>query len=528
MRCSSILIFISFVGLLLRKEALAQFLEPECGLSGMDIKIFGGVNATHGAFPWMAYLYFNENTFLCGGSLIHKRIVLTAAHCIRNTEYLSVRLGEHYTASRAASSTVYRVTLAIRNRLYSKTEHIHDIGLLRLDREVMFNAYIKPVCIITNPRTVPYVSTYTATGWGRTENSVISAVLQVVQLTDTDPNRCYEYMKLRLGPEQICAFNPTGDTCSGDSGGPLVQIVNIDGIWRYVQFGIVSYGMENCMSPGVYVRVHHYVDWILDKIQIALTYKEALAQFLEPQCGLSGVDDKVFGGVNATHGAFPWMAYLYFNENDFLCGGSLIHKRFVLTAAHCIRHTEYLSVRLGEHYTASRAESSTVYNVTLAIRNRLYRKAEHVHDIGLLRLNREVVFNAYIRPVCIITNPRRVPHVNTYTATGWGSTENSRISAVLQMVQLTDIDPNTCYDNMKLRLGPGQICAASPTGDTCSGDSGGPLVQNVNVDGTWRYVQFGIVSYGMQRCMGPGVYVRVHYYLDWILDKIQFALTYRG
>ncbi|KAH8321260.1 hypothetical protein KR059_008935 [Drosophila kikkawai] len=264
-----------------------------------------------------------------------------------------------------------------------------------------------------------------------------------------------------------------------------------------------------------------------------LLRKEALAQFLEPQCGLSGVDDKVFGGVNATHGAFPWMAYLYFNENDFLCGGSLIHKSN--------------SVRLGEHYTASRAESSTVYNVTLAIRNRLYRKAEHVHDIGLLRLNREVVFNggltlnlppklfsqvllptAYIRPVCIITNPRRVPHVNTYTATGWGSTENSRISAVLQMVQLTDIDPNTCYDNMKLRLGPGQICAASPTGDTCSGDSGGPLVQNVNVDGTWRYVQFGIVSYGMQRCMGPGVYVRVHYYLDWILDKIQFALTYRG
>ncbi|XP_070141498.1 serine protease grass-like [Drosophila kikkawai] len=234
------------------------------------------------------------------------------------------------------------------------------------------------------------------------------------------------------------------------------------------------------------------------------------------------------GGLDFRHEAYPWMAYLYDHENEFVCDGSLIHKRFVLTAAHCISSFVDLSVRLGKHYTASRAESSTVYNVTLAIRNRLYSKAEHVHDIGLLRLDREVVFNAYIRPVCVIKNRRRVPHVNTYTTTGWDRTENSRISSVLKVVQLTEVDPNACTEYSRRRLNFGQFCASNSTGDTCSGDSGGPLVQIVNVDGTWRYVQFGIVSYGMQRCMGPGVYVRVHSYVDWILDKMQFALTYKN
>ncbi|XP_070141500.1 spaetzle-processing enzyme-like [Drosophila kikkawai] len=270
MRCSWIPIFVTFVGLLLRKEALAQLLEPQCGLSRVDI---GGLDFRHEAYPWMAYLYHDENDFVCGGSLIHKRFVLTAAHCIRHTEYLSVRLGGHYTASRSNSSTVYRVTLAFRNRLYSEENHVHDIGLLRLDREVKFNAYIRPICILTNSTVIPRITTYTAMGWNMTENNRTSAVFQAVQLTEMNLITCYDYMKLPVGPGQLCAANPTGNTCSGYSGGSLVQIVNINGTRRFVQFGIASYGVPRCMGPGVYVRVHYYVDWILNVIRQGLTLK---------------------------------------------------------------------------------------------------------------------------------------------------------------------------------------------------------------------------------------------------------------
>ncbi|KAH8248661.1 hypothetical protein KR032_001975, partial [Drosophila birchii] len=290
---------------------------------------------------------------------------------------------------------------------------------------------------------------------------------------------------------------------------------------------------------------------------------KALAQFLEHNCGFSGVVDKIIGGTNATHGAFPWMAYLYRFENDFTCGGSLIHKRKIwpllleiifklllipnrICVNCCSLHREFRSsvsiihvyilcslhmnnyhlstVRLGEYYTESRADSSTVYTVTLGIRNRLYNKAEHINDIGVLRLNRDVQFNANIRPVCILTDNSKLPLVSSYTVTGWGRTANSRISAVLQMLQLQDIDPINCLEHMGLPLGPGQICAAHRTGDTCLGDSGGPLVHSVNIDGTLRYVQYGLVSYGVSECVGAGVYTRVHHYVDWIQRVIEYGL----
>ncbi|KAH8281424.1 hypothetical protein KR054_000442 [Drosophila jambulina] len=317
MRCSVILIFVPFVGLLIRQEALAQFLEPQCGLTGVADRIMGGTNALHGQFPWMAYLYQNENDFTCGGSLIHKReicffgeslvgsyLIFTiyfnricfdccSLHCESGNSVSiifyklifslsidnsyrpsSVRLGEYYTESRADSSTVYGVSMAFRNRLYNKAEHIHDIGLLRLDRDVYFNANIRPVCILTDSMRVPNVNTYTVTGWGKTSVSTsrTSAVLQMLELQDIDINKCYEHMGLQLNPGQICASNPRGDTCLGDSGGPLVHRVNVDGTSRYVQFGLVSYGLSVCTGPGVYTRVHHYVDWILRAVEYGLTH----------------------------------------------------------------------------------------------------------------------------------------------------------------------------------------------------------------------------------------------------------------
>ena len=56
----------------------------------LSLQIVGGENATLGEFPWMALLGFKikvgrtkEDIFyLCGGSLINKHYVLTAASCV--------------------------------------------------------------------------------------------------------------------------------------------------------------------------------------------------------------------------------------------------------------------------------------------------------------------------------------------------------------------------------------------------------------------------------------------------------------
>ena len=60
--------------------------------------IVGGTGAVKGYFPWQVAIY-NDKVFMCGGSLISKIHILTAAHCFqgRNIDVsrYTVVLGDH-------------------------------------------------------------------------------------------------------------------------------------------------------------------------------------------------------------------------------------------------------------------------------------------------------------------------------------------------------------------------------------------------------------------------------------------------
>ncbi|KAF2895319.1 hypothetical protein ILUMI_10857 [Ignelater luminosus] len=270
----------------------------ECGTLSSD-RIVGGKEADLDEFPWMALVEYqktNGRGFYCGGVLISKRYVLTAAHCVkgkdlpRDWRVVSVRLGEHDLSSevdcaKGSDGDEYcsdkpvnvPVTETIAHESYDplSIDQHHDIALLRLIRNVDLTDWIKPICV---PTTAALLNdkysgvNMTVAGWGKTESRSESNVKLKLNLQVKDNTHCQSVYRGRVnfGLGQLCAGGELGkDSCRGDSGGPLMAIdTKLTGV--YYVYGIVSFGPNPCGLegwPGVYTRVTEYVPWIISKLK---------------------------------------------------------------------------------------------------------------------------------------------------------------------------------------------------------------------------------------------------------------------
>ncbi|XP_017119998.2 CLIP domain-containing serine protease B15-like [Drosophila elegans] len=271
------LLSFAFFALLLCHECLAQLMEEICeGHADFGPKIVNGTNARPFDTAWMASLYnisHNTNEFICGGSLIHKRFVLTAAHCSLRQEKLLVRMGESdrsCPAWKCRGLKEYDVIEAIPHPQFNISGRFeNDIGLLKLQTEVTFNDHIRPICFILDEAVhAERIQRFRAFGWGATLQNVQSSKLQTIKLTRKNSKNCLKNYNIPdANDQQICAGNDFGDTCIGDSGGPLASDFIYRGKTSFVLFGIVSYGGRFCnLNAAVYTNAMSYKDWVADNV----------------------------------------------------------------------------------------------------------------------------------------------------------------------------------------------------------------------------------------------------------------------
>ncbi|XP_063985537.1 CLIP domain-containing serine protease HP8-like [Diachasmimorpha longicaudata] len=269
----------------------SDLLPENCG-PDLQLKIVGGVQVRIDEFPWMALLEYQKptgTTTACGGVLVSKRYVLTAAHCLKGKDLpktwklINVRLGEYNTdtdpdcvmdSDKSEICAPPLVTVGIEEAIAHEnyqpldTNQINDIALLRLTREVQFTDYVQPICL---PKTNKLPPRFWVAGWGKTEfrsSSPIKLKLAVPFVNQSICENKYGMYNVRLGSSQVCAGGEIGkDSCRGDSGGPLMSVETAaDGTQKWAAAGVVSFGPSPCGMqgwPGVYTRVAAFTDWIV-------------------------------------------------------------------------------------------------------------------------------------------------------------------------------------------------------------------------------------------------------------------------
>ncbi|MEM9773565.1 MAG: serine protease [Chloroflexota bacterium] len=279
------LVFIAIAGIFvfLPQSADSQT-DPLNGLEKeFQSKIVGGTAASPAEYPWQVALVSasQSNVFFgqfCGGSLIARDWVLTAAHCLTGSSgdaspsEIDVVMGINNLSDGPTSGTqgVRRdVAQIILHPNYGTTNtEDSDIALLRLAEPVDLSCTINTIDYADNNDAALFAAgrTATITGWGTIQwnTSLYPDELREVSVPIVSNSTCQQGYGSFVTGNMICAGLASGgkDSCQGDSGGPLVVA---DGN-RFVQAGVVSWGFR-CAEPnfyGVYTRVSNYTQWIND------------------------------------------------------------------------------------------------------------------------------------------------------------------------------------------------------------------------------------------------------------------------
>ena len=147
------------------------------------------------------------------------------------------------------------------------------------------------------------------------------------------------------------------------------------------------------------------------------------------------LDFQIYNGVAVSVRELPHVVaigYSLLNEKvDWRCSGNLITRKWVLTAAHCLKKG-INRVRVGAinlHSTNSPEKPQEIL-IANPIKHPLYSSKKNYYDIALLELEREVdITDGFAHPLCLPTLQSK-PSNGKFTIAGWGYVNKTHVSII--------------------------------------------------------------------------------------------------
>jgi hypothetical protein len=263
---------------------------------------------------------------------------------------------------------------------------------------------------------------------------------------------------------------------------------------------------------NVYLEKEEYQGNDINNIDLFATFnlcKQLSKRNVPKKCGHrneDGLTDRKYDmegrGSLAQYGEHPYMLALLKNfneiedsdeETEFVCGATLIHPSFALTAAHCIKRLEAedFIVRGGEWNSRNTEEvcphqDRNVSNIFICDG---YERINLHNDIALLQLDKPFELNSLINTICLPEKDKQ-HHNNKFKciASGWGAENFDKSSIFQEFLKNYPLEPYSHEDctkiirnllsNKNYTYFENFFCTGGKDGHYVmkKGDGGGPLV----------------------------------------------------